>query len=98
MGAELLVEALLMVGFESGDDLGGVGCELFVIERGERSATASALCRADEALVGRAAFLEVESYGPRQESDPTPNTCEDVALLATQIAFSCTVELPEPAP
>ena len=96
MGAQFLIEALLMVGFENGDDSEGVGCELFIFERGELSVTASAYCRAEEALVGRAAYLRVQASGPRRESDGTPNQCEDVALLATMIAFACTVELPEP--
>lgn len=97
MGAELLVEALVMVGFERNDDSGGIGCELFIIERGATSVTASAFCRADEALVGRPAYLRAAVSGPRRASDTFPNECEDVAQLAATVAFACTVELPEAA-
>jgi hypothetical protein len=95
-GAEFTIAATLMVGFKGNDDYDGVGCEMFVFERGAHSVTASAFCRADEALVGRPAFLEVEIYGPHWASDTTPAICRDAAPLAEVISYACTLELPNP--
>ncbi len=94
-GAKFSIEALVMVGFVGNDDYAGVGCELFIFERGETTATISAYCRAEEALIGRAAYLDVSVYGPRRGSESSPTGCEDVAALADIQIFSCTVDLPE---
>ncbi len=96
-GAKFSIEALVMVGFVGNDDSGGVGCEMFIFERGEDSATVSAYCRADEALMGRAAYLRVQVYGPRHGNDSVSISCEDVAPLAAMVVFSCTVDVPEAA-
>jgi len=97
-GAKFSIEALVMVGFAGNDDYDGVGCEMFIFERGENAATVSAYCRAEEALIGRAAYLDVQVYGPRRGNDSAPSSCEDVAPLAAMLVFSCTVEVPEAAP
>lgn len=97
-GAKFSIEALVMVGFVGNDDSAGVGCELFIFERGEVSATVSAFCRAEEALVGRAAYLRVQVHGPRRGSESVPIFCEDVAPLEATVAFSCTVDLPKDDP
>ena len=87
-----------MVGFVGNDDYDGIGCEMFIFERGEVSATVSAYCRTDAALIGRAAYLEAEVLGPHRGSAEAPNRCEDVALLAASLVFPCTVDLPEGVP
>jgi hypothetical protein len=97
-GAKFSIQAMLMVGFVGNDDYGGVGCDMFIFERGEASATVSAYCRAEEALSGRAAYLEAEVSGPHRGSMDAPSRCEDVALLASSMVFSCTVDLPKDAP
>ncbi len=98
IGAEFGVSATLMVGFLGDDDYEGVGCEMFVFERGAHSVTVSALCRADEALAGRAAYLDVEVLRRRRSSDTPPIRCRDVAELSAYIAFACTVDVPDTAP
>lgn len=97
-GAKFSIEALVMVGFVGNDDSTGVGCEMFIFERGEASVTVSAFCRADEALIGRAAYLDAEVSGPYRGGSYMPNRCEDVALLAASLVFSCTVDLPQDEP
>ncbi len=97
-GAKFSIQAMLMVGFVGNDDYGGVGCEMFIFERGEASATVSAYCRAEEALIGRAAYLYAEVSGPHRGSTDAPSRCEDVALLAASMVFSCTVDLPKDSP
>lgn len=92
-GAKFSIEALLMVGFVGDDEPGGVSCEMFIFERGEASATVSAFCRTEEALIGRAAYLRVQVYGPRRGSEDMPTMCEDVAPLAASQVFSCTADL-----
>lgn len=94
-GAKFSIQAMVMVGFVGNDDYAGVGCELFIFERGETTATISASCRAKEALIGRAAYLDVRVYGPRRGSESSPTGCEDVAALVDIQIFSCTVDLPE---
>jgi hypothetical protein len=94
-GAKFSIQAMLMVGFVGNDDPNGVGCEMFIFERGETSATVSAYCRAEEALIGRAAYLEAEVSGPYRGSTYSPSRCEDVALLAASLVFSCTIDLPK---
>jgi hypothetical protein len=96
-GAKFSIEALVMVGFVGKDDYDGVGCEMFIFERGEHTSTVSAYCRAEESLNGRAAYLQVNVYGPRRGSEGPPIECKDVAPLAAMVAFSCTVDLPEAA-
>lgn len=96
-GAKFSISAMLMVGFVGDDDYGGVGCEMFVFERGEASVTVSAFCRADEALIGRAAYLHAEVSGPYRGGEALPNRCEDVALLTSNLVFSCTIDLPQDA-
>lgn len=98
VGAEFGISATLMVGFVGDDDDEGVGCEMFVFERGAHSVTASALCRADEALAGRGAYLEAEVNPRRRSSDAPPTRCEDIAELSAYVTFACTVDLPDPAP
>jgi hypothetical protein len=97
-GAKFSIQAMLMVGFVGNDEYGGVGCEMFIFERGEASATVSAYCRAEEALIGRAAYLHAEVSGPHRGSTDAPSRCEDVALLAASMVFSCTVDLPKDSP
>lgn len=97
-GAKFGIAATVMVGFVGNDDYDGIGCEMFIFERGEASATVSAYCRTEEALIGRAAYLEAEVLGWRRGSGEAPNRCEDVALLAASLVFSCTVDLPQDVP
>lgn len=94
-GAKFSISAQVMVGFLNADEITGVGCEMFVIERGASSATITALCRADASLTGRAAYLEAEVQGPQRSSVRVPVRCEDVAELSEMVAFSCTVDLSE---
>jgi ketosteroid isomerase-like protein len=97
-GAKFSIVATVMVGFVGNDDYRGASCEMFVLERGETSATLSAFCWAEEGLVGRAAYLDVEAYGPRRGSETATNRCRDDVVLAGDTVLSCTVDLPEPAP
>lgn len=92
-GAKFSISAQVMVGFLNADEITGVGCEMFVIERGASSATITALCRADASLAGRAACLEAEVQGPQRNSVRIPVRCQDVAELSEMVAFSCTVDL-----
>jgi len=48
-------------------------------------------------MIGREAYLNVEAYGPRRGNESAVSRCEDVAPLAADIVFSCTVEDPVPA-
>lgn len=94
MGANLMIEAKVMVGFLGEDDVSRVTCELFTIERGAAGATVTTFCRADESLAGRAAYLVVDASNIRTRGDGIPYRCEDVAPLAVHVAFSCTVDFP----
>ncbi len=94
-GAKFSLVAMLMVGFLNEDDYpADIGCEMFIFERGAVSATVSAYCRADPALAGRAAYLDVKAYGPDRGASGPLYGCEDVAALADQVIFSCTADLP----
>jgi hypothetical protein len=97
VGAKFKIEAKVMVGFLGDDDLSGVTCDLFTFERGENSATVTTFCRADELLAGRAANLEVDASNLRPGDEGIPYRCDDVAPLAANVAFSCTVDLPPAA-
>jgi hypothetical protein len=98
VGARLKIEAKVMVGFVGEDDISGVACELFTIERGEDSATVTTFCRADDLLAGRAAYLEVDVSDLRSRGEGIPYRCEYVAPLAEHVAFSCTVAFPPLTP
>ena len=98
MSANLMIEAKLMVGFLGEDDRRGVSCQLFVIERGELSATVTAFCQTGEQLAGRSSYLDVEARSRKDGSDGVLYQCKDAALLAPNVAFSCTVELPASTP
>ena len=96
-GAKFSIEAIVFVGFVGDDDERDATCYLFAIERGTGGTTVSAYCRAEEVMIGREAYLNVEAYGPRRENESAVRRCEDVAPLAADIVFSCTVEDPVPA-
>ena len=97
-GAKFKLEAKVMVGFLEEDEIDGVTCDLFVVERGAASATVTTFCRADDLLAGRAAYLDVDASNLRTMGGGIPYRCEDVAPLAEIVAFSCTVELPPVTP
>lgn len=96
--AVLHIEAKVMVGFVGDDDVSGITCNLFTIERGETSATVTTFCRASESLAGRAAYLDVDARSLRTAADAIPYHCKDVAPLAAMVPFSCTVDLPPATP
>lgn len=98
MSAMLKIEAKVMVGFNGEDNVGGVTCDLFTFERGEASVTVTTFCRADDLLAGRAAYLDVDASNLRTMGSGIPYRCEDVAPLAANVAFSCTVDLPPSNP
>lgn len=97
-GAKFSISAMVMVSFIDNDDLNAVSCEMFIFERGDDDVTASAYCRTEEALLGRAAYLDVEESGPLRGNESAMSRCEDAALFAASLVFSCTVDVTEVAP
>jgi hypothetical protein len=95
-GFEFAIAVTLMAASDAAGE--GVGCEFIAIERGVRSVTGSASCRADEAVAGLPAYLIVEVHDSRRPGDGPPLRCEDAAPLAAYVTYACTVELPKPAP
>jgi hypothetical protein len=93
-GAKFSIEAIVFVGFVGDDDVRDATCYLFALERGTGGTTVSAFCRAEEALVGREAYLDVKAYDPRRGNESAVSFCEDAAPLVVDMVFSCTLEDP----